>query len=61
MDDIRSCEPIVNGSLNPRGHRYGSNVTGFTYEINDGPVILATLEVINREFSQFAAPQATTQ
>jgi hypothetical protein len=36
-------------------------VTGFSYQINDGPVILATLEVINREFSQFATPQATTQ
>jgi hypothetical protein len=36
-------------------------VTAFSYQINDGPVILATLEVINREFSQFATPQATTQ
>jgi hypothetical protein len=35
-------------------------VTGFSYQINDDPVILATLEVINREFSQFATPQATT-
>jgi hypothetical protein len=29
-------------------------VTAFAYQINDGPMILATLEVINREFSQFA-------
>jgi hypothetical protein len=36
-------------------------VTAFSYQINDGPVILAALEVINREFSQFATPQATTQ
>jgi len=36
-------------------------VTAFSYQINDGPVILAMLEVINREFSQFAMPQATTQ
>jgi hypothetical protein len=36
-------------------------VTAFSYQINDGPVILATLEVINREFSQLATPQATTQ
>jgi len=60
VDDARGCEPIVNSSLNPRGHWYGSNVTGFSYQINDGPVILATLEVVNREFSQFATPQATT-
>jgi len=26
-------------------------VTGFSYQINDAPVILATLEVINRQFS----------
>jgi hypothetical protein len=36
-------------------------VTAFSYQINDGPMILATLEVINREFSQFATPQTTTQ
>jgi hypothetical protein len=36
-------------------------VTAFSYQTSDGPVILATLEVINREFSQFATPQATTQ
>jgi hypothetical protein len=36
-------------------------MTTFPYQINDGPVILPTLEVINREFSQFATPQAATQ
>jgi hypothetical protein len=36
-------------------------VTSFSYQIDDGPVILATLEVVNREFRQFATPQATTQ
>jgi hypothetical protein len=36
-------------------------VTAFSYQIDDSPVILATLEVINREFRQFAPPQATTQ
>src|SRR5258708_36097265 len=60
-DDAWRCEPIVNDSLNPRGHWYGSNVTSFSYEINDGPAILATLKMINHEFSQFATPQATTQ
>jgi hypothetical protein len=35
-------------------------VTAFSYQINNGPVILATLEVINGEFRQFATPQATT-
>jgi hypothetical protein len=61
VGNSRRCEPIVDGSLNPSGHWYGSNVTGFTYQIDDGPVILATLEVVNGEFSQFAPPQATTQ
>jgi hypothetical protein len=36
-------------------------VAAFSYQTSDGPVILATLELINREFSQFATPQATTQ
>jgi hypothetical protein len=36
-------------------------VTTFPYQINDGPVMLAALEVINREFNQFETPQVTTQ
>jgi hypothetical protein len=36
-------------------------VTALSYQVDDGPMILATLEVIYREFSQFAPPQATTQ
>jgi len=36
-------------------------VTAFSYQINDGPMILATLKVVNREFSQFAPPQTATE
>jgi hypothetical protein len=61
VGDVGGSQPIVNGPLNPRWHRNRSNVTAFSYEINDGPVILATLEVINREFRQFATPQTATQ
>jgi hypothetical protein len=35
-------------------------VTAFSNQIGDGPVILATLDVINRDFSQLAPPPATT-
>ena len=35
---------MVDGSFNPSRHWYGSNVTGFTYRIDDGPVILGTTQ-----------------
>jgi hypothetical protein len=57
LDDIGACQPIVNGSLNPRRHRDGSNVTGFANQIDDGPVILATLEMINGQSKSRLPPE----
>ena len=60
MRDIRGCQPIVNGSLNPRRHRDGSNVAAFANQVDDGPVILAALEMIDGQFSQLATPYIVT-
>jgi hypothetical protein len=54
--NIGGCQPIVNGSLNPKRYRDGSNVTGFANQVDDGPVILSTLEMINGQFGQLATP-----
>jgi hypothetical protein len=48
--DIGGCQPIVDSPLNPQGHRYGANMTAFADEIDDGPVILSALEMINGQF-----------
>ena len=36
-------------------------MTGFANQVDDGPVILSTLEMINGQFGQLAAPQSATQ
>ena len=38
---------MVDCALNPRRYRDGSNVTGFADKVDDGPVILPTLEMVN--------------
>ena len=48
--DTRRGQPIVNGPFNPGGDRNRSNVTGFANQIDDGPMILSALEMINGEF-----------
>jgi len=48
--DTRRGQPIVNGPFNPGGDRNRSNMTGFANQIDDGPMILSALEMINGEF-----------
>src|SRR6266436_2087167 len=41
--------PIVDCSHHPIGNGDGSNVTPLSHEINDGPVLFATLEMVERK------------
>jgi hypothetical protein len=53
-------QPIIKSSLDPRWHRYSSNVTSFSYQIDDGPVILATLEMLYSQLRELPPSQPTT-
>jgi len=46
MGDIGCRQPIINSLLHPNGHGYSPNMTRFANQIDDGPMILATLEMI---------------
>ncbi len=42
-----SMQPIVNEFLHPVRHRNRSNVSGLADQVNDGPVVLALLQMRN--------------
>ena len=48
------CNPIVDRSFYPIGNGDGPNVTPLSDQINDGPVLFATLEMVEREVGQFS-------
>ena len=56
-----SGHPHVDGRFDPVGHRYGSNVSAFADEIDDGPMFLALLQMRELQIGQFAAPESAAK
>src|ERR1700745_654748 len=52
--DTSFCSPIVDRLFYPIRNGDGPNVTPRSEEINDGPVLFATLEMVEREVGQFS-------
>ncbi len=61
VDYTGCCQPVVNCLLHPVRHRHGPDMAAFSHHVNDGPVILALLQVSDLQFSQFATAQATAE
>src|SRR5215467_3276683 len=53
--DPCSCRPSVNRLLYPVRHRHGTDVPSFTDEVNNGPMFLPTLKVIEGQINKLAA------
>ena len=49
----RRLQPIIDRPLDPIGNRDGSDVASLSNQINYRPVVLASLEVIERQIRQF--------
>ena len=57
-----SCnQPVIYDLLNPIGHWDCSDVASFPDQINDCPMVFATLEMVEREFSQFTSSESTAK
>jgi hypothetical protein len=54
-------EPIIKESLYPFGNWHSSNVPTLPDQIDDGPMVLSTLKVIEGKVRQLATSQTTTQ
>src|SRR6266513_1608900 len=52
--DTSSCQPIVDCSLHPIRNGDGPNVTPLSAQIHDGPVLFATLAMVERKVGQFS-------
>ena len=51
LRDSSSFQPFVNHFLNPGRHWHGPNVSSFSDQVDDGPMIFATLEMLDSQFS----------
>jgi hypothetical protein len=51
LSNISRLQPIVNRLFNLRGHWYRPNMTGFAYQINDDPMILAMVKMLDSELN----------
>src|SRR5262245_23355253 len=57
-----SCrEPFIEEPFHPVGNWNSSNVTAFSNQIHDGPMILATLKVVESQVSQLSPSKPTAQ
>jgi hypothetical protein len=59
-DAIRG-QPIVDHMLYPTGNRDSANVPTFSCQVNYGPMVFPTLEIIHLQFGQFASAQSAGQ
>src|ERR1019366_1028333 len=59
--DVCGCGPDVDGLLNPCWNRNGPHMTTFADQVDDGPVLLSLLQMLNRQVNQFRTPQTTTK
>jgi hypothetical protein len=52
---MRRYGPAVNGTFNPIWNGHGSNVPALSEKIDDGPVIVAPLKMIDGEVGHLRA------
>ena len=53
------CQPVVNCSLHPFRHRNCTDVPSFPDEVNNGPMVFATLNVVKGQVDEFFLPETT--
>jgi hypothetical protein len=53
--------PNVQGRFNPSWHRDCSNMPSLSYKVNNSPVILPFLQVLDRKVSQLRSAKSTTE
>ena len=54
-------EPIIEESLYPFGNWHSSNVPTLPDHIDDGPMVLSTLYLVEVEFGEFTTAKTATQ
>jgi len=48
IGDLRYHQPVVNGMFYPIWHWHRTDVPSLSYQVNDCPMIFATLDVVKR-------------
>src|SRR5271156_5472762 len=61
FSNARCRQPFVHSSLYPAGHRHRAYMATFAEQVNNGPVLVALLQVRHLQAGKLGAPQAATQ
>jgi hypothetical protein len=59
--DPRRHHPLIERRLNPRWNRHGTNVATLTYQVHDGPMTLAHLDLVQLQADQLGSAKTTTK
>jgi hypothetical protein len=59
--DLGGRHPSIDGGLHPSWYRRGPNVTAFANQVDDGPMSLPDLDVINFESGKLSTPKSATR
>src|SRR5580765_7870759 len=57
VHDLRDSQPVVDRLLHPIGHGNRANVPSFPNEVNDGPMVLTTLDVVQRQIDELSSTE----
>ena len=61
MSNLRSAEPIIERLFYPIGHRHRADMPSFPYEVDNRPMILASLNVVEIQIDKFFPTETTTE
>src|SRR5262245_27478396 len=61
VGNFRRREPFVEELFHPVGNRGSSNVTAFSNEVHDCPMIFTTLKVVESEVGQLPPSKTTAE
>jgi hypothetical protein len=59
--DVRHRSPNIQGRFDPIWNWNGSNMTTLSNQVNNGPVILSLLKMVDTEVDEFGSAQSATQ
>jgi hypothetical protein len=59
--DLGDRQPVIDRLLHPIEHRNRADVSSFPDEVNYGPMVLPTLDVVQRQIDEFSSAEPTAQ
>ena len=59
--NLRDAQPLVDGLLHPIRHRNCTDMPSFPHQIDNRPMVLPSLNVVNGQIGEFSSTKPTSQ